>query len=91
MPSKTLAVEWSKHNIRINAIAPGIIKSSGLENYPPPLLEGISDTIPMKRLGKMEEIAWMTTFLASPFAAYITGETIYVDGGQRLHGDIFKL
>lgn len=89
--TKSLAVEWSKYNIRINAIAPGIIKSSGLENYPPPLLEGISDTIPMKRLGTTEEVAWLSNFLVSPYAAYITGETVYVDGGQRLHGHIFEL
>ncbi|GAB5554825.1 MAG: SDR family oxidoreductase [Saprospiraceae bacterium] len=89
--TKSLAVEWSKYNIRINAIAPGIIKSSGLENYPPPLLEGIADTIPMKRLGSTEEVAWLSNFLVSPYAAYITGETVYIDGGQRLHGHIFKL
>jgi citronellol/citronellal dehydrogenase len=45
----------------------------------------------MKRLGSTEEIAWLTNFLVSPYAAYITGETIYADGGQRLHGDFFKL
>jgi len=89
--TKSLAVEWSKYNIRINAIAPGIIKSSGLDNYPPPLLEGISDTIPMKRLGSTEEVAWLSSFLVSPYAAYITGETVYIDGGQRLHGHIFEL
>lgn len=89
--TKTLAVEWSPYNIRINAIAPGIIQSSGLDNYPPELLQGIADTIPMKRLGSTEEVAWLSNFLVSPYAAYITGETIYVDGGQRLHGHVFKL
>jgi len=89
--TKSLAVEWSKYNVRINAIAPGIIKSSGLENYPEELTKGIADTIPMKRLGSVEEVAWMSTFLASPYAAYINGETIYVDGAQKLHGQIFEL
>jgi citronellol/citronellal dehydrogenase len=89
--TKSLAVEWSKYNLRVNAIAPGIIQSSGLENYPPELLQGIADTIPMKRLGQTEEVAWLTLFLASPMAAYITGETIYIDGGQRLWGQIFQL
>lgn len=89
--TKSLAVEWSKYNIRINAIAPGIIQSSGLENYPPALLEGIADTIPLKRLGSTQEVAWLSNFLVSPYAAYITGETIYVDGGQRLHGHIYEL
>lgn len=89
--TKSLAVEWSKHAIQVNAIAPGIIQSTGLDNYPPEMLQGIADTIPMKRLGTTEEVAWLSTFLLSPMAAYITGETIYIDGGQRLWGSIFQL
>lgn len=89
--TKTLAVEWAKYNIRINAVAPGIIKSSGLENYPPELLQGISDRIPMKRLGSTQEVADLSLFLLSPMAAYMTGETVYIDGGQRLWGDMFEL
>lgn len=89
--TKTLAVEWSKHHIRINSVAPGIIKSTGLKNYPPEMVEGIAKTIPMKRLGTTEEVAYLSLFLASPMANYITGETIYVDGGQRLWGDMFTL
>lgn len=89
--TKSLAVEWSKYNIRVNAIAPGIIQSSGLENYPPELLQGIADTIPMKRLGGTQEVAYLCMFIASPMASYITGETIYIDGGQRLWGQIFQL
>lgn len=89
--TKTLAVEWSRFNIQINAIAPGIIKSSGLKNYPPKLLEGIADRIPAKRLGEVEEVAHLSTFLASPMADFITGETVYIDGGQRLWGDTFQL
>ncbi|MFZ4544758.1 MAG: SDR family oxidoreductase [Saprospiraceae bacterium] len=89
--SKTLAVEWCNRGVRINCIAPGIIQSSGLENYPPELLHGISDKIPMKRLGSVDEIAWSALFLASPMATYITGDTLYVDGGQRLWGDIWTI
>lgn len=89
--TKTLAVEWSKYAIRVNAIAPGIIKSSGLANYPEQMLQGLADTIPAKRLGSTEEVAWLTLFLAGPMAAYITGETIYIDGGQRLWGNQFQL
>lgn len=86
----TLAVEWSKYNVNINAVAPGVIKSTGLENYPPQFLEGITDSIPQKRLGTIEEVATLTSFLCTPLAKYITGETIYIDGGQRLWGDLFK-
>lgn len=89
--TKSLAVEWSKYNIRINAVAPGIIQSTGLENYPEAMLNGISETIPMKRLGSTEEVAWLTLFLAGPMGSYITGETVYIDGGQRLWGQIFEL
>lgn len=89
--TKTLAVEWSKYNVQINAIAPGIIASSGLENYQPEFLEGVEKAIPMRRMGTSEEVANLTVFLASPYANYITGETVYIDGGQRLWGDFFKL
>jgi citronellol/citronellal dehydrogenase len=89
--TRTLAVEWSRYGIRVNAIAPGIIDSSGLEQYPESLKQGLADKIPLRRLGTVEEVAYLVLFLASPYAAYITGETIYIDGGQRLWGDIFPL
>jgi citronellol/citronellal dehydrogenase len=89
--TQSLAVEWASEGIRINSIAPGIIQSSGLENYPPELTQGIAETIPMKRLGTPEEVAALTLFLCSPLAAYMTGDTIYMDGGARLWGDIWKI
>ena len=88
--TKTLAVEWAQKGIRLNCIAPGIIHSSGLEQYPLELVEGITEHIPMKRLGSTEEVAALALFLASPMAAYMTGETIYMDGGARLWGDIWQ-
>ncbi|MBK7147978.1 MAG: SDR family oxidoreductase [Bacteroidetes bacterium] len=87
----TLAVEWSKYNIQINAVAPGIIKSTGLDQYPPEFLAGIETAIPAKRLGTVEEVGYITLFLCSPMAKFITGETVYVDGGQRLWGDLWKM
>lgn len=89
--TKTLAVEWSKYNIRLNSVAPGIIKSTGLEQYPPNFLKGISSKIPMKRLGTTQEVADLTLFLSCPLSSYITGETIYVDGGSRLWGDMWEI
>lgn len=89
--TKSLAVEWAKHDIQINAIAPGVIKSSGLDQYPEELLKGISEKIPAKRLGTTQEVADLVLFLASPQASFITGETVYIDGGQRLWGDIWQI
>ncbi len=89
--TKSLAVEWASKGIRLNCIAPGIIQSSGLENYPPALVADVARTIPMKRLGTVDEVAALTLFLASPAAAYMTGDTIYMDGGARLWGDIWEI
>ena len=89
--TKTLAVEWARQGIRINAIAPGIIQSSGLAQYPPELTRDLASKIPAGRLGSMEEVASLALYLASPLAAYVTGETIYMDGGSRLWGDFFPL
>ncbi|MEI6410119.1 MAG: SDR family oxidoreductase [Bacteroidota bacterium] len=88
---QSLAVEWADKGVRLNCIAPGIIQSSGLENYPPSLVAGIAETIPMKRLGTVEEVAALTLFLSSPLAAYMTGDTIYMDGGARLWGDVWTI
>lgn len=89
--TKTLAIEWATHKIRVNAVAPGIIFSSGLDNYPPELVKGISDKVPLKRLGTTDEVAYLTLFLSSEMAGFITGETVYIDGGQRLWGDIWEI
>jgi citronellol/citronellal dehydrogenase len=89
--TQSLAVEWASRGIRLNCVAPGIIQSSGLDNYPPELTQGIAEKIPMKRLGTMQEVGALTLFLASPLAAYMTGDTIYIDGGARLWGDIWQI
>jgi citronellol/citronellal dehydrogenase len=86
--TKSLAVEWANRNVRINSVAPGIIKSSGLENYPPEMVAQVSGTIPVKRLGKVEEVAEAVLFLS--LADYVTGETLYIDGGSRLWGDMWQ-
>lgn len=87
----SLAVEWSQFGIRVNAVAPGIIRSSGTLQYPPPLLErGIAQT-PLKRAGTVEEVAAAIVFLASPAAQFITGATLRIDGGQALWGNLWEL
>ena len=87
----TLAVEWSQFGILVNAVAPGIIKSSGTEQYPPEILaRGIAET-PLKRAGTCEEVAASIVFLSSPAAQYITGATLRIDGAQSLWGRTWEL
>ncbi|NVB77623.1 MAG: SDR family oxidoreductase [Kofleriaceae bacterium] len=87
----TLAVEWAQFGILVNAVAPGIILSSGTAQYPPQLLErGIAET-PLKRAGTVEEVAASIVFLASPAAQYITGATLRIDGAQSLWGHTWEI
>jgi citronellol/citronellal dehydrogenase len=89
--TRTLSIEWCAYHIRVNAIAPGVIRSSGTDRYPAELLEMARRRTPMKRVGTVDEVAWAVAFLASPAAAYITGETLYVDGGSRLWGETWPI
>jgi citronellol/citronellal dehydrogenase len=87
----TLAVEWAQFGILVNAVAPGIILSSGTAQYPPQLLErGVQQT-PLKRAGTCEEVAASIVFLASPAAQFITGATLRLDGGQALWGHTWEI
>jgi citronellol/citronellal dehydrogenase len=82
----SLAVEWAQFGILVNAVAPGIIRSSGTAQYPPELLERAIQEIPLKRAGTCEETAAAITFLVSPAAQFITGATLRLDGGHALSG-----
>jgi len=87
----SLAVEWAEHDVRVNAVAPGVIRSSGIDRYPPELIEqGIART-PQKRLGTVEETAHAIVYLASPAALFVTGATLRIDGGAALWGDIWHI
>ena len=89
--TKTIAVEWAQHGIRANAIAPGVIKTTGTDQYPPEILEEARKANPLKRLGTPEEVAHLIAYLASKQADFVTGQTFYIDGGQSLWGDLWKL
>jgi len=85
--TKTLAIEWAPRRVRVNAVAPGLILSSGLDTYRPEVREAVlarASDIPVGRLGTESETAAAVTFLLSPAAAFITGETLRVDGGASL-------
>jgi NAD(P)-dependent dehydrogenase (short-subunit alcohol dehydrogenase family) len=82
--TRVLAYEWSKHNILVNAIAPGVI--AGGMNTPvlnkEILVSGLTQQVPLKRLGNPEEIVKIALFLASEDSSYINGTTIVADGGM---------
>lgn len=82
----TLAVEWASYGILVNAVAPGVIRSTGTAQYPPELLDIAIRETPVKRAGTCEEVAAAIVFLASPAAAFFTGATLRLDGGQALWG-----
>lgn len=91
--TRTLGVEWATRGVRVNAVAPGIIASNGLRNYPAGLELGrmMQSNIPAKRLGSCDEVAWTVAFLAGPGGSYVTGQTLVVDGGKSLWGDTWPI
>ncbi len=98
--TRTLAVEWAKDKVRVNAIAPGPIPTEGVRKAftPPPSADGVPDVfavekamdsyakkmIPLQRWGAPADIANMVAFLASPAGSWITGAIMVVDGGEWL-------
>ena len=82
--TKALAQEVASKGITVNAIAPGYIDTDMVRAVSPEVLAKIIDKIPLKRLGKAEEIAAMVVFLASNQAAFATGATFTVNGAQYI-------
>ncbi|MCC5880112.1 MAG: 3-oxoacyl-[acyl-carrier-protein] reductase, partial [Idiomarina sp.] len=82
--TKSLAKEIASRGVTVNAVAPGFIDTDMTQALTDEQKESIFSGIPAARLGKPEEIAAAVVFLASPAAAYITGETIHVNGGMSM-------
>jgi len=79
---KTAAMELARYNTTVNAILPGNILTEGLKNLGQDYLESMAAAVPLRRLGTVADIGNAALFFASDEAAYITGQTIVVDGGQ---------
>lgn len=83
--TKALAQEGAAHGITVNAIAPGYIDTEMVAAVPDDILDKIVQRIPVKRLGRADEIARAITFLAADEAGFITGSTLSVNGGQHMY------
>jgi len=90
----TASVEWAPSGVRVNAVAPGWVASSGLDTYSGPvraIIPRLREGVPLKRLGTEAEISAAICFLLSPAASFITGITLPVDGGAPLASHIWPM
>ncbi|WP_404333705.1 SDR family NAD(P)-dependent oxidoreductase [Planococcus rifietoensis] len=86
--TKVMAMEWGERGIRVNAIGPWYFRTPLTENLlsDQEYLDSILAVTPLKRVGELPEVASPVVFLASDAAGYITGQTLFIDGGMSIHG-----
>jgi len=92
--TQTAAVEWGTSGVRVNAVAPGWIASSGMDNYPESMkqwIRSLGDNVPIKRMGTESEVSAAICFLLSPGAAFISGDCLRIDGGASQGGRVWPL
>lgn len=83
--TETAALEWAKSGVRVNAVAPGYIASSGMDHYPPeagPMLREMAGTVPAGRFGNEAETSAGIVFLLSPAASFVSGSVLRIDGAR---------
>ncbi len=84
--TKTLAHEMAPYNVTVNCVAPGLIDAGMTKTFPKVLVDDLVSKIPLRRLGTAQEVANVVAFLASDLSSYITGATIFVNGGSYMGG-----
>jgi len=92
--TQTAAIEWGVSGVRVNAIAPGWIASSGMDSYPPhmkPYILSLKDAVPLKRVGTESEISSVICFLLSEGANFISGDCIRIDGAASQGSRVWPL
>jgi citronellol/citronellal dehydrogenase len=89
--SKTVAVEWAQHGIRVNCIAPGAIASTGFRQYSPEAVKAFAGANPMKHVGDVQDVAEAAVYLSAPSGKFVTGELLTVDGGGVLWGEVWTI
>lgn len=82
--TRALALELGKYNVCVNAVAPGLIDTPLTRNLEPAVLQKLIEAQPTRTMGKPEDVANVVAFLVSPETRFITGQTIYVDGGKSI-------
>ena len=82
--TRTAAMEYAQQKLRVNSVSPGIIKTDIWANTPPGLLEELSATIPIQRVGEAEDVAQAVVWLCSDAASFITGQNLVIDGGYTV-------
>lgn len=85
--SKSVAVEWAPHGIRVNCLAAGAIASDGLDAYEPEVADHFRVSNPMLRLGDVFDVAQGVVYLSAASGKYVTGEVLHVDGGRQMWGE----
>ncbi len=92
--TQTAAVEWGASGVRVNAVAPGWIASSGMDNYPEHMkqwIRSLGDNVPIKRMGTESEVSSAICFLLSPGASFVNGDCLRIDGAASQGGRVWPL